>query len=275
LAAPFPLVAFFWLHLFDSPKTGVLVFALLAVALWETFRPRRALSAPTGRRWAHNAILGLLVNYPAHWIYPATAVAVAAAVSTNGYGLLNRAMLPFWLRCVASFLLLDLLRYGQHRLYHAIPLLWRIHRVHHSDPEVDCSSGFLFHPGELLLTQGSYLAVVAILAPPPSAVAALELMVLAQNVFAHGNVALPQPIDALLRRVWITPDMHRIHHSDEIKEQNTNFGTVFPWWDLVFRTYLRDPAAGQQKMRIGLRELQGQRSLNVLRMLALPFRNRL
>ncbi len=220
-------------------------------------------------------MLGLLVNSPANWIYPATAVAVAVAAGASSYGLLNRPWLPFWLRCIASFLLLDLMRYGQHRLYHAIPLLWRIHRVHHSDPDLDCSSGFLFHPGEYLLTQGSYLAMVAILAPPPVAVAVLEFVVIAQNVFTHGNISLPAPLDALLRRVWITPDMHRIHHSEEIAEQNANFGTVFPWWDLLFRTYLRDPAAGQQQMAVGLRELRGQRSLNIWHMLALPFRNRI
>lgn len=220
-------------------------------------------------------MLGLLVNSPMNLIYPATAVAVALAVSASSYGLLNRPWLPFWLRCVLSFLLLDLLRYCQHRLYHAIPLLWRIHRVHHSDPEVDCSSGFLFHPGEYLLTQGSYLAVVTILAPPPAVVAVLEFIVIAQNVFAHGNITLPSHVDSLLRRVWITPDMHRIHHSDDVAEQNTNFGNVLPWWDLLFRTYLRDPAAGQQAMTVGLHEIQDQRSLNIFRMLALPFRNRL
>lgn len=266
-----PLTEFSWLP--RSLDGNVLLGAFVTFALCETFRPRRALAAPVARRWINNALLGLVVNSPVTWIYPASAVALAAAVSTSSYGLLNRGVPPFWVRCILSFLLLDLLRYAQHRVYHAFPFLWRIHRVHHSDPDYDWSTSLLFHPGELLLTQGSYLAAIAILAPPPVAVLGLELATIVQNVFEHANVAVPTRTDAFLRRFLITPDMHRIHHSDEFAEQNANFGTVIPWWDRLFRTYVPQPAAGHEKMGIGLRELSQQRSLNVLGMLVLPFRS--
>jgi sterol desaturase/sphingolipid hydroxylase (fatty acid hydroxylase superfamily) len=262
-----------WLRLPGNLSADLLLLAFVIFAMWETYRPRRTLCAPAGHRWIHNALLGLLVNSPLTWIYPASAVTLAVAVSGSDYGLLNRSFPPFWLRCALSFLLLDLLRYALHRLHHAVPLLWRIHRVHHSDPEFDWSTGLRFHPGEQLVMQGSYLAVVAILAPPPLAVLCAELVTLVQNIFEHANVAIPRRVDAWLRRLLVTPDMHRVHHSDDYAEQNTNYGTVFSWWDRIFRTYVQEPAARHEQMAMGMRELPGTRSLNVLGMLALPFRN--
>ena len=250
----------------------VLLAAFAALAVWETFRPRRPLSGQTPRRWLHNSLLGILVNSPLGWIPSASAIVVAFAVANSSYGLLNRAILPAWSRYLLAFVLLDLLRYGQHRLYHSISALWRVHRVHHSDPDLDWSSGLLFHPLEVLLSQGSYLAVVALLTPPPIAVLAIELVTVAQNLFEHANVAIPDRLDAFLRWLLITPDMHRIHHSAEFTEQNANFGTVFSWWDRLFGSYVREPAAGQDHVRVGLEELPDRRSLNVMGMLALPFR---
>lgn len=242
----------------------------MACSLWETFRPRRALIASAGRRWTRHAILSFVINSPLTWIYPVSAVVVAASVQNSPYGLLNRAGVPAVARYLAAILLLDLVRYGQHRLYHSVPILWRIHQVHHADPDCDWSTSLLFHPFEVALTQVSYLALVALLVPPPLAVLGLELVSIVQTIFEHANVALPEPLDAALRRFLITPDVHRIHHSDRIAEQNKNFGTVFPWWDWCFQTYLSEPAAGQSQMRFGLPEFD-QRGLTVLMLLALPF----
>jgi sterol desaturase/sphingolipid hydroxylase (fatty acid hydroxylase superfamily) len=251
--------------------TYVLLAAFGIFAVWETFRPRRRLIAPVGRRWIHAALLAFLINSPLGWIYPATAVMLASAVSTSSYGLMNRGALPAWLRFVIGFVLLDLLRYGQHRLYHAIPGLWRIHRVHHSDPDCDWSTSLLFHPGEVLLSQLTYLGVIALLAPPPLAVLCLEVVTIAQNIFEHANIAIPARVDGITRRIFVTPDVHHIHHSEDLSDLNRNFGTVFSWWDRIFGTYLPAPAAGYADMRMGLPDLAGRQGLNVLQMLALPF----
>jgi sterol desaturase/sphingolipid hydroxylase (fatty acid hydroxylase superfamily) len=168
--------------------------------------------------------------------------------------------------------LLDLLRYGQHYVYHAVPVLWRIHQVHHADPDYDWSTSLRFHPGEVLLTQGIYLAVIAVLAPPAMAVLCLEFADVVENIFVHANVAVPGWIDNRLRRWLVTPDMHRIHHSDEFSEQNSNFGVVFPWWDRLFRTYRQEPAGGHVNMRVGLHEVDVRQGVSLIGMLALPFR---
>lgn len=251
--------------------TYVLLSAFGIFAAWETFQPRHRLTAPVGRRWIHSALLAFLVNSPLGRIYPATAVMLASAVTASSYGLLNRG-LPFWLRFAVGFVLLDLLRYGQHRLYHAIPGLWRIHRVHHSDPDCDWSTGLLFHPGEMLLSQLTYLGAIALLAPPPLAVLCLEVVTIAQNIFEHANVAVPQRVDGLMRQVLITPDVHHIHHSEDLSDLNRNFGTVFSWWDRIFGTYLPAPAAGYANMRTGLPDQAGRQGLSVLQILILPFR---
>jgi sterol desaturase/sphingolipid hydroxylase (fatty acid hydroxylase superfamily) len=169
-------------------------------------------------------------------------------------------------------LALDLFRYGFHYLFHSIPALWRVHQVHHADPDFDWSTGFLFHPVEFALAAVAYLGVIALIAPPAIAVLGLEIAIVAQNLFVHSNVRVPLWLDGALRRLMVTPDMHRVHHSDEFAEQNTNFGDVFSLWDRFFGTYVDQPAAGHDAMGIGLRELALDRGLNLWQMLALPFR---
>ena len=260
-----------WLPREASLLWGVLLLAFAAFAVWETLRPRRVLVTPTAIRWATHATVWLLCCVCVVWIYRGSAVVVALAVSHSRYGLLNREIVPIGLRFVLAILLLDLVRYGQHYLYHSVSMLWRIHRVHHGDPDYDWSTGLRFHPVEVLLTQGSYLAVIAILAPPPIAVLFVELADAAVNFFVHANVAVPLTVETRLRRFLITPDMHRIHHSDQIAEQNSNFGVLFPWWDRLFRTYLHEPAAGHDKMGIGLGEPPD--NVGMLGILARPFRS--
>jgi sterol desaturase/sphingolipid hydroxylase (fatty acid hydroxylase superfamily) len=261
----------FWLPRESILLWGVLLVAFTVFAVWETLRPRRALTARTGLRWVSHAVLWFLSCLCVVWIYRGSAVVLALAVSHSPYGLLNREIVPIGVRCVIAVLLLDFVRYGQHYLYHSVAMLWRIHRVHHGDPDYDWSTGLRFHPVEVLLTQGSYLAVIAIIAPPPLVVLGLELMDGAVNFFSHANVAVPPMVETQLRRFLITPDMHRIHHSDDIAEQNSNFGILFPWWDRLFGTYLKEPAAGQDKMRVGLRE--PPEHLGMAGMLARPFRS--
>jgi sterol desaturase/sphingolipid hydroxylase (fatty acid hydroxylase superfamily) len=247
------------------------VAAFVLVGMGETFRPRRALAKPNARRWAGNGLLAL-THIGVYAIYPLGATMVAVLVSKSPYGLLNGPRAPFVLRFVLAVISLDVLRYAVHRLFHRIPLLWRIHQVHHSDPDFDLTTGVRNHPGEVFLVEGAYLAAIALIAPPPIAVLAVGFATAMQNLFSHANLRLPRWIEAPLRYFLITPDMHRIHHSDQFDEQNTNFGFLFPWWDRLFRTYCPAPALEHDKMGIGLAGFQDDRSMNPLHLLAMPFR---
>lgn len=264
----------YWLGHASSIKNALLLVSFTLVALWETFQPRKHLTTPTGRRWASNSAITLLFATPTTLLVRISNILLAVAVAHSRYGLLNREAVPLWIRCVLAILALDLFRYGAHRLYHSIPALWRVHQVHHADPDFDWSTSFLFHPGEFLLSQLAYLGAIAILAPPVIAVLGLEVIMVAQNLFVHANVRLSPWLDGALRQVVVTPDMHRVHHSDEFAEQNANFGDVFSLWDRIFGTYVAQPAAGHEAMGIGLRELALDRGLNLWQMLALPFRRR-
>ena len=248
--------------------------AFVLIGLAETFRPRKELGKSTARRWTGNALLAAC-DIAVESVFPLGGTLVAMMVAASPYGVLNIARVPLVLRCALAVILLDLLRYAQHRVFHGIPLLWRIHRVHHSDPDFDLTTGVRNHPGEVLLQQGIYLSAVALLAPPPLAVILLGVGTALQNLFSHANLRLPQWLEATLRPFLITPDVHRIHHSEQFAEQNSNFGFLFPWWDKLFRTYRAAPAEGHDKMRIGLRGFQDDRSMNVLHLLALPFRSSL
>jgi sterol desaturase/sphingolipid hydroxylase (fatty acid hydroxylase superfamily) len=227
----------------------------------------------TPRRWTHNILLWVLNALLVTGVYRATGVAVATLVQASPYGLLNHETVPYAIRFAVGFALLDLLHYGQHRLYHRIGLLWRMHQVHHTDVEFDLTTGLRFHPTEALLTQGIKLGVIALLAPPPLAVLALEVATQAQDLLEHGNVAIPRGLDRILRLVLITPDMHRIHHSSDVAEQNRNLGTIFPWWDRMFGTYTQDPAGNPETMSLGLTGIPAARSLSLWQTLTHPFRS--
>jgi sterol desaturase/sphingolipid hydroxylase (fatty acid hydroxylase superfamily) len=197
---------------------------------------------------------------------------VAVAVAGSRTGLLNKPWLPLALRWIFTILVLDLLKYAVHRACHTIPLLWRVHQVHHSDPDFDVSTAFRVHPIEAVLMQGAYLATVAILAPPPAAVLLTELTSLVSSFFGHANASLPQWVEKPALTVFVTPDMHRIHHSEEVGDQKANLADILSWWDRLFGTYIPTPAGGQDGMIIGLKGFQNERSLGVGFILAQPFR---
>jgi len=250
---------------------SLFVVAFLAVAIWESVRPKRELSWPAGRRWGRHGLLLAIAGVISTVVFRVSPIAMATAVSGSRFGILSRPWLPFLVRCAATIILLDLLHYATHRAFHSFAVLWHVHEVHHSDPDFDVSTSGRFHPIEVVLVQGATLGAVALLAPPPVAVFASSLLAMALNFFSHANAALPKRLDALVRAVLVTPDMHRIHHSEEIAEQSRNFGQTFPWWDRLFGTYLADPAAGE-KMTTGITGIRGVSSLGLGFMLAEPFR---
>ncbi|MGB8528845.1 MAG: sterol desaturase family protein, partial [Rhodoplanes sp.] len=220
------------------------VFALMAI--WELLRPRREQAIPRARRWPGNigvvAIDTLLVRV----LFPMTAVGLALTAEARGWGLFNALGLPAWIAVVGSVLILDLAIYLQHVLFHAVPGLWRLHRMHHADLEFDVTTGARFHPIEIVLSMTIKLAVVAALGAPALAVLIFEVLLNATAMFNHSNVRLPEGIDRVLRWLVVTPDMHRVHHSIVVRETNSNFGFNLPWWDRLFGTYRAQPAAGHE-----------------------------
>ncbi len=261
-----------WIAIEAQTYWAIFAVMILAVALWEMLRPWRAVSEKLVRRWRNHA--GLLAIYTgiSLLLYRGSAVALAVAAEHNRFGILNRPWLPLAVRCILAFLLLDLLRYGLHRALHSVPLLWRAHQVHHSDPDLDLSTGFRNHPLEGLFVHAIYYPAIALFAAPPVAVLAVELAGVVQEFVSHANASLPVWIEKPLRRIFVTPEMHRVHHSDEISEQNANLGDLFPWWDRIFGTYVDVPAAGLDGMKVGLKGFQDERSSGLLFMLAQPFR---
>jgi len=245
------------------------VFALMAG--WEFIRPRRQQTIGRSRRWPNNlgvvAVDTLLVRI----LFPTTAVGLALLAESRGFGLFNVLALPAWVSVAASVVILDLANYLQHVLFHAVPALWRLHRMHHADLEFDVSTGLRFHPIEILLSMLIKLAVVGALGAPALSVLIFEVLLNATSMFNHGNVRIPRGLDRVLRLIVVTPDMHRVHHSILARETNSNFGFNLPWWDRLFGTYQAQPAAGHDAMTIGIEQFRDPRQLRLDRMLLQPF----
>ena len=197
---------------------------------------------------------------------------MALLAQVQGWGLFHALQAPAWLAITASVIFLDLAIYFQHVLFHAVPALWRLHRMHHADLEFDVTTGARFHPIEILLSLAFKLGVVTALGTPVVAVLIFEVLLNATSMFNHGNVRLSERLDGVLRKIIVTPDMHRVHHSVLPRETNSNFGFNVPWWDRLFGTYHAQPAAGHQKMTIGISQFREPRELRLDRMLAQPFR---
>jgi sterol desaturase/sphingolipid hydroxylase (fatty acid hydroxylase superfamily) len=191
---------------------------------------------------------------------------------TRGWGLFNLMAVPAWVGVVSSVVVLDLAIYLQHVLFHAVPVLWRLHRMHHADLEFDVSTGLRFHPLEILLSMLIKFTVIVALGAPAVAVLIFEVLLNATSMFNHGNVRIPTSLDRTLRWIVVTPDMHRVHHSILSRETNSNFGFNLPWWDRLFGTYWAQPTAGHDGMTIGIEQFREPRELGLDRMLLQPFR---
>jgi sterol desaturase/sphingolipid hydroxylase (fatty acid hydroxylase superfamily) len=245
---------------------------LLLIALWELLAPRRPQSIKRLLRWPNNLGLVVLDTIVVRLVFPVAAVGIAILAQSKGWGLLNLIPLPAWLAIPAGVLLLDLTIYGQHVSFHAVPLLWRLHRMHHADLEFDVTTGLRFHPGEIVLSMLIKLAAVLVLGAPPLAVLAFEVLLNATSMFNHGNVRLPPQLDHMLRLIVVTPEMHRVHHSVDRRETDSNFGFNLPWWDHLFGTYRAQPALGHLRMTLGIDRFRDPRELWLHRMLWQPLR---
>lgn len=246
------------------------ILGLLVTA--ELVAPRRRLDHGRLRRWPANLGIAALNTVMLRLVAPGAAVGVALWAAEAGIGLFNLVVVPNWLAVAACVLALDLLIYGQHVAFHKIAPLWRLHRMHHADLDIDVTTGARFHPVEILLSLGIKLAAVLALGAPPLSVLLFEVLLNATSMFNHANLALPSWLDRMLRLVLVTPDMHRVHHSWHRDETDSNFGFSLPWWDRLFGTYRDQPRDGHEAMTIGLAGFRDPAELRLDRMLLQPLR---
>lgn len=253
-------------------RLGAFAGIFAVMALMELLAPRRQQTVSRVQRWPGNLGIVVLNTLLTRLVFPMTAVALAALGEAKGWGLFHAIGMPAWLAILLGVVLLDLAIYLQHVLVHAVPALWRLHRMHHADLEFDVTTGARFHPIEILLSMVLKLMVIAALGPPAVAVLIFEILLNATAMFNHSNVRLPDGLDRALRLIVVTPDMHRIHHSVVPRETNSNFGFNLPWWDRLFGTYRAEPAAGQMGMTIGIEQFRDVSEQRLDRMLTQPFR---
>ena len=203
-------------------------------------------------------------------IIPTSAVGFGVLAESRGWGLFNHVPWPMWLEVALAVVLLDLAIYGQHVLFHFVPVLWRFHRMHHADLDVDVTTGTRFHPIEVFLSFGIKFAVIVSIGASPVSVLIFEILLNATSLFNHSNVRLPARLEPLVRLFVVTPDMHRVHHSIVNRETNSNFGFNLPWWDWLFRTYRPQPEAGHDSMTMGIDRFRDPKELRLDRMLTQP-----
>jgi sterol desaturase/sphingolipid hydroxylase (fatty acid hydroxylase superfamily) len=243
------------------------------MALWEWLAPRRRLAVGRQPRWPGNLGILAIDILAVRLLVPTTAVGVALIAAEQGWGLFPVLGLPIWAAIMIGVIALDLVIYTQHYVFHHVPVLWRLHRMHHADLDIDVTTGLRFHPLEILLSLAIKMAAVVALGIPAPAVLVFEVLLNATSMFNHSNVALPPRLEPIARWIVVTPQMHQVHHSIAREETDSNFGFNLPWWDRLFGTYRAKPAAGEQAMIIGLPVFRDIAELRIVRLLTQPFRD--
>lgn len=258
-----------------SVELGVRLFfffgIFIIVALAEFLLPRRAASAARPARWLNNLGIIFLNSVLVRIVFPVVPAGIAVVAQQNGWGMLNNISLPYFAKILAAVIVLDFIIYLQHVMFHAVPVLWRLHMMHHADLDIDVTTGLRFHPLEILISMIIKFSAVVWLGPPAVAVIIFEVLLNGTSMFNHSNMRLPLNIDRILRLFVVTPDMHRVHHSVVIRETNSNFGFNLPLWDRLLGTYRAQPASGHDGITIGLAQFRDARRLTLPWMLALPF----
>jgi len=252
-------------------RLGSFAFVFIVMAIWEKVAPRRALNVPKVTRWSHNLSITVLNSLAVKYVFPITAIGVALLAQKAGYGLLNIMGTSSPIGGLFAIMALDLTLYTQHRLFHQAPLFWRLHRMHHTDLDIDVTTGARFHPVEILLSMLIKMAAILLIGAPAWGVLAFEMLLNASSMFNHSNIFLNPAIDRVVRLFVVTPDMHRVHHSVIIHETNSNYGFNFPWWDRFFGSYKDQPSRGHNAMIIGLANYRELKYLSLPWMLVTPF----
>ena len=255
-------------------RLSLFLGVLLIMAVWEMVAPMRELNSTKLLRWLSNLGLVVLNALALRILLPLTAAGAAMIAQENGWGFFHIVDIPFspWMVGLITAVFLDLAVYWQHVLFHVVPPLWRLHLVHHADPDIDVTTGLRFHTMEILISMGLKIFLVLALGPPPWAVILFEMVLNSTAMFNHSNVRLPESVDRFLRLFLVTPDMHRVHHSSISAETNSNFGFSLPWWDHLFGTYRAQPEAGHEAMTIGLHSFREPVDQRLDKMLLQPFK---
>lgn len=252
-------------------RVGAFLFVLGIVAVWELLFPKRPRIASKSIRWLNNLGLVALNAVVLRFLFPFLAIGVAIIAEEKGWGLLNQFNCPDALCIITGVIILDVLIYGQHVLFHKVSFLWRIHRMHHIDPDLDVTSGARFHPVEICLSMIIKMGAVIILGVQAETVIIFEVLLNVTAMFNHGNIRMPLAADSALRKLIVTPDMHRIHHSVYREETDSNFGFCLSWWDRIFKTYTPQPRDGHERMTIGTGQFLDAKYLNLHWLIAVPF----
>lgn len=260
------------MHMEPYLRAGLFLGLFIVIALGERLFPRRQTEELRRTRWFNNLSILAIGTFCLRLLFPVLPVGLALICTQRGWGILNNYSLPFAVEVIVSVLVLDLVIYLQHVLFHAVPALWRMHVMHHSDLDFDVTTALRFHPLELILSMGIKLSMVMVLGPPPVAVLIFEILLNGASMFNHSNLSIPPRMDRLLRLLIVTPDMHRVHHSVIIRETNSNYGFNLSWWDRLMGTYRAQPARGHDGMTIGIGWLREKGLLTLPGLLIMPFR---
>jgi sterol desaturase/sphingolipid hydroxylase (fatty acid hydroxylase superfamily) len=252
-------------------RLGFFLGIFFVMAFWEKLRPRRMLKQNKLNRWLNNLGLTFFNSFLLRIVFPAAAAGVALLADQRGWGLFNRVDMPELFAGIICIIILDLAIYIQHVVFHKVSLFWRLHRMHHTDLDIDVTTGARFHPVEIILSMIIKMGVVLAIGAPVWSVIVFEIILNGTSMFNHSNAYINQAIDRFLRLVVVTPDMHRVHHSVLIRETDSNYGFNFPWWDRLFGTYRDQPQAGHDKMNIGLANYRDPKWLQFKWMLLTPF----
>lgn len=253
-------------------RLGVFLGVFVLMALWERRAPMRALVASRPRRWTTNWTISIGDAVMVRLLFGAAAIGAAADAAAGGWGLFNALAWPAWLEVAIAFVVFDFAIWLQHLVFHKVPVLWRVHRVHHADRDIDVTTGIRFHPIEIALSMAVKIGLVYLLGAPVVAVILFEVVLSGLAMFNHSNIDLGARLDGWLRRMIVTPDMHRVHHSVHRREHDANYGFNLSVWDRLFRTYVAEPEGGHRGMTIGLGRHQDDRPTRLGWSLAFPFR---
>lgn len=252
-------------------RLGAFAGVLVLMASWEVLAPRRRLSTSKLRRWTANLTVVVLNTMVVRLVFGTGAVGTAIFATEHGWGLLNRVSWPLWFEVILAVVVIDFILYLQHVIFHAVPVFWRFHMMHHADLDCDVTTGVRFHPVEVAISMVIKLGAIIVLGASPSAVLTFEVLLNATSMFNHSNAQMPAAVDRILRWFLVTPDMHRIHHSILPQETNRNFDFNLPWWDRLLGTYWSAPEGGHKGMTLGLEQFRDPAQLTLTGLLMLPF----